>query len=235
MATSLLTGERMYSHDTVRIAAGLMPNARTQKRQTDILKVATKLFLERGYDAVSLDEILERVGGSKTTLYSYYGDKEGLFAATIRNMCRDKLDPLCALDSSDLDPRAALNAIGRHFLSVLSDPQGRALFRAMISEAKRFPKVASIFFAAGPETMIGMLRGKIEHWQKEGLLRSGDAETLAIQFLGLMMGNFHLKSLLGLMEPLTDRQIKAWVDQGVDVFLDGMLARKSKSTTKART
>jgi TetR/AcrR family transcriptional regulator, mexJK operon transcriptional repressor len=220
-------GARMYSHGGVRTLAQLMRNTKTQKKQTDILKVASKLFLEHGYDAVSLDDILERVGGSKTTLYSYYGGKEGLFAATIQNMCRDKLDALRALDSKQLDPSAALNAIGKHFLSILSDPQSRALFRAMISEAERFPKIASTFFAAGPETMIGIVRDKIQQWQKQALLRSGDPEVLAIQFLGLMMGNFHLKSLLGLMEPLTERQIKAWVARGVDVFLDGTLPRKA--------
>jgi len=107
---------------------------------------------------------------------------------------------------------------------MLSDPHGQALFRAMISEAQRFPKIASTFFAAGPQTMIRMLRDNIVHWQKEGLLRSGDAEMLAVQFLGLMMGNLHLKSLLGLMDPMTDKQIKAWVARGVDVFLDGMFA-----------
>jgi len=53
-----------------------MANTRTEKKQADILKVATKLFLERGYDAVSLDDILERVGGSQTTQYRITGAKK---------------------------------------------------------------------------------------------------------------------------------------------------------------
>lgn len=199
--------------------------ARTQKKQTDILNVATQLFLERGYDAVSLDEIIERVGGSKTTLYSYYGSKEGLFAAMIQKTCRDKLAPLLSMDVTDLAPREGLNAIGKQFLTIVTDPKGRAVFRAMISEAQRFPELASTFFAAGPEVTIGVLRRAIEHWQKKGLLRSANPEILAVQFLGIIMGNFHLKSLLGLCGALTKKQIKAWVSRGAEVFLEGAAPR----------
>ncbi len=202
-----------------------MPNARAQKKQTAILTVASQLFLERGYDAVSLDDILERVGGSKTTLYSYYGGKEGLFAAMVQTKCRHKLASFLTMDVADLGPKAGLTALGRQFLSILSDPEGQAMFRAMIAEAQRFPELASTFFAAGPETAIRALRRNIEHWQRVRLLRSGNAEALAVQFLGILMGNFHLKNLLGLAESLTERQINAWVARGVELFLEGTLPR----------
>lgn len=201
----------------------MISRTRTQKKQQDILTVARQLFLERGYDSVSLDDILEQVGGSKTTLYSYYGGKEGLFAATVEKICHDKLGPLLAMDMTDLDPKTALNAIGRQFLAIISDPEGRAFFRAMISEAQRFPELASRFFASGPEVMIRLLRRNIEQWQKKGLLRRGNPEALAGQFLGLMMGDYHLKSLLGLMNSLTPKQIKAWVERGVEIFLKGAM------------
>ncbi len=204
----------------------LISHTRAQKKQQEILTVARQLFLDRGYDAVSLDDILEQVGGSKTTLYSYYGGKEGLFAATVEKMCTDKLGPLLAMDLADLDPRTALNAVGKQFLTIISDPEGRAFFRAMISEAQRFPELASRFFSAGPERMIRLLRRSIEQWQEKGLLRPGNPEALAGQFLGLMMGNYHLKSLLGLMDPLSEKQIKAWVARGTEIFLEGAMAHR---------
>jgi AcrR family transcriptional regulator len=203
----------------------LISNSRNQKKQTDILKVASELFLERGYDAVSLDDILERVGGSKTTLYSYYGGKEGLFAAMVQQVCRNRLDDLLAIDATSLDPAEGLTLLGRQFVSIVTNPEGRSIFRAMIAEAPRFPELAASFFSQGPQATIKTVRHHIEHWQKKGLLRSGNPETLAIQFLGLMMGNFHLKNLLGLGEELSERQIKAWVVRGVQIFLEGMSPR----------
>ena len=200
--------------------------ARTKKRQQHILDTAAKLFLESGYDAVSLDDILERVGGSKTTLYSYYGGKEGLFAAVVEEICRNKLGPLWAMDVREMTPKAGLRAIGKQLLRTLSDPEGTALFRTMIAEAHRFPQLAATFFAAGPETAVRVLRLAIENWQRKGLLRKGNPADFAVQFLGAIMRNFHSKNLLGLMKPLTEKQMEAWVSRGTDVILEGLLPRK---------
>ncbi len=210
----------------------LISSARAQEKQTAILSVASKLFLERGYDAVSLDDILEKVGGSKATLYSYYGGKEGLFAAAVQNTCKCKLASFQTLDIVNLDPKAGLTAFGKQFLRAISDPYGRSMFRAMIAEAERFPKLAAAFFEAGPEAAIRLLQLHIEHWQKSGSLGRGNAEALAIQFIGLIMGNFHLKNLLGLVDKLTEQEINTWVTGGVEVFLTGTLPPADKVLRK---
>lgn len=54
------------------------------ERERQMIDVAEQLFAERGYQAASMDEIAERVGVSKPMLYEYFGSKEGLFVACIR-------------------------------------------------------------------------------------------------------------------------------------------------------
>lgn len=49
-----------------------------------MMSVAEQVFAERGYVAASMDEIAERVGVSKPMLYEYFGSKEGLLVACIR-------------------------------------------------------------------------------------------------------------------------------------------------------
>ncbi len=200
-------------------------NTRTQKRQTNILNVATELFLERGYDAVSLDDVVERTGGSKTTLYSYYGGKEGLFAAIVQKACEDKLAPLLEQDVTGLHPKAGLSSIGRLFISLISNPAGCSLYRMMIAEAERFPDLASAFYAAGPKATVNLLQRHIEHWQKKSMLRSGNSETLAVQFIGIMLGNFSVRHLLGLSSGVSEREIGDWVESGVVLFLEGASGR----------
>lgn len=216
----------MNSQKGVYGSACALASVRAQKKQAVILSIATELFLERGYDAVSLDDILQKAGGSKTTLYTYYGGKEGLFAATVQKLCHDKLSPFLAMNVDHLSPQDGLTALGRQFLTMISDSNGCSLFRAMIAEAQRFPELAATFFASGPEAVIRVLQRTIEHWQRQKLLRQGNAEAMAIQFIGLIMGNFHLKSLLGLVDSLSEGQIHAWVDRGVELFLEGALPRK---------
>jgi AcrR family transcriptional regulator len=58
-----------------------MPRA---DRERQMMSVAEEVFAERGYVAASMDEIAERVGVSKPMLYEYFGSKEGLLVACIR-------------------------------------------------------------------------------------------------------------------------------------------------------
>lgn len=204
-----------------------MPNIRAQEKRTSILDAAAKLFLERGYDAVSLDDILEEVGGSKATLYSYYGGKEGLFAATVESACSCKLASLQEIDLAGLDPEAGLTLLGRKFLQAICDTHGKSLFRTMVAEAERFPQLATAFYQAGPEGVIRVLQRGVETWQAQGLIRPGNPEVLAIQFMGMLMGNFHVKSLLGLVDTLSPEQINEWVSNGVRLFLQGAGAKQN--------
>jgi AcrR family transcriptional regulator len=58
-----------------------MPRA---QRERQMIAVAEEIFAERGYQAASMDDIAERVGVSKPMLYEYFGSKEGLLVACIR-------------------------------------------------------------------------------------------------------------------------------------------------------
>ncbi|MGQ0837995.1 TetR/AcrR family transcriptional regulator [Actinokineospora sp.] len=58
-----------------------MPRA---ERERQMLAVAEEIFAERGYLAAGMDEIAERCGVSKPMIYEYFGSKEGLLVACIR-------------------------------------------------------------------------------------------------------------------------------------------------------
>jgi len=62
-----------------------MKNQRRAHRNTreQIFLTAAELFTEKGYDAVSIREICEKVGVGKPTLYYYFQDKESLLVALI--------------------------------------------------------------------------------------------------------------------------------------------------------
>lgn len=51
-----------------------------------MLAVAEEVFADRGYQATSMDDIAERVGVSKPMIYEYFGSKEGLLVACIRDV-----------------------------------------------------------------------------------------------------------------------------------------------------
>jgi len=59
-----------------------------EQRRERIVRMAWPLFLRKGYDNVSIDEIIGVVGGSKATIYTWFGGKEGLFEEVVRQKCR---------------------------------------------------------------------------------------------------------------------------------------------------
>src|SRR5688500_12358608 len=63
---------------------GLRRQVPRAEREEQMLAAATQLFAERGYANVPMDAIATQTGITKPLLYSYFGSKEGLYAACIR-------------------------------------------------------------------------------------------------------------------------------------------------------
>src|SRR5690349_10717909 len=78
---------------------------RTEQTRSRLIDAALQLFLERGYDAVSIGEITERADLGAGTYYLHFRDKRSLYEALVR---RD----LAALRKSWLDERVARKANG---------------------------------------------------------------------------------------------------------------------------
>ena len=58
-------------------AYGSRPNGRKRadSKRDKIVRSAAKLFLDKGYENVSINDIIDVVGGSKGTIYSNFGSK----------------------------------------------------------------------------------------------------------------------------------------------------------------
>lgn len=66
----------------------------TENAREDILETACHLFSEKGYDAVGVQEICEKAGITKPTLYYYFGSKKGLLQALTEEKGRQLFESL---------------------------------------------------------------------------------------------------------------------------------------------
>jgi AcrR family transcriptional regulator len=55
-----------------------------EKTRGKLLRSGVKLFSARGYDGVSVDEIVNQAGCNKRMLYYYFGNKDGLYVEVLR-------------------------------------------------------------------------------------------------------------------------------------------------------
>src|SRR5689334_11823277 len=102
---------------------------KSERRRAAILDAATAAFLENGFGGTTLDDVIRRSGGSRSTVYEQFGDKEGLFAAIITDACDRILAPLSDGIAAGRDPGSTLYGLARTYMDLLMAPANIALYR----------------------------------------------------------------------------------------------------------
>ncbi|OBS08684.1 TetR/AcrR family transcriptional regulator [Acidihalobacter prosperus] len=200
-------------------------NKRGEARRDALLEAATALFMTHGYEGTSLEMVIERAGGSRRSVYQYFENKEGLFAAAVGAQLDGIVKKLLPAATPDDAPEQVLEVVGRAFVEALLSPPAIALFRIVIGEGKRFPDLGRQAYEKGPVKAYALLAGYLRSLTERGVANIDDAQAAARQLLEMMKGDLHLRALL---QP-------GWVPQGdevarcvrtaVDIFLNGVRAR----------
>ena len=199
---------------------------RGEQRRQALLDAALAVFLEQGYERASIEEVMRRVGGgSKASLYSYFGSKEGLFWEVLGAQCDRFMQDLALPTVADDDPGATLTAVARRYMRQLGEPASRELYRIMIAEAPRFPDLARRFYEQGAERVRDRLGRYLELQHRAGRVVCPEPLLAAMQFFELLKAP-HLRMMLGL-PPLPrglslDRHLKS----AVRIFLYGCANRE---------
>ncbi|MCY4481474.1 MAG: TetR/AcrR family transcriptional regulator [Spirochaetaceae bacterium] len=74
----------------------------------DALDTAIELFAERGYQDTGMGELARRLGLSRSSIYTTFGDKQSLFAQTLQRYTAECRAPGMHALRDDGSPRAAL-------------------------------------------------------------------------------------------------------------------------------
>ena len=194
---------------------------RTVIKREKIVRSAAKLFLERGYDSVSINEIIAVVGGSKETIYSNFGNKAKLFEAVVQQLCADVTIHIDTRSIGSLEEQAT--RIAHSFVSTVLTPQIISFHRLVTSIGREFPAAGRLFYQTGPETVYRIFSEWIAQQQKSGNIRADqDPRRLAILFHDMLIGE-QILSWLTSASSQRDRakRIGQTVELAVSVFLGG--------------
>jgi TetR/AcrR family transcriptional regulator, mexJK operon transcriptional repressor len=202
-----------------RRSAGRTPES-FEKRRDRIVRMAAPLFLKKGYDNVSIDEIIGVVGGSKATIYAWFGGKEGLFEAVVRQKCSDVVLAIHVDTAGSLE--AQLIEIGQSFLAMVLSPPILEFHRLMVSIGRTFPEIGRLFFQTGPASAYNIVATWIAKQQKDGRIGEGDPYRLAVLFLDMLIGEHQLGWLTSVPRAARRDKIDETVQIAVKVFLRGV-------------
>jgi len=215
---------------TIRRGGGGRPTREeAEARDARLLDVATRLFMERGFDSTSIDAVAEAAGVSKPTVYARYRDKRALFAAVLRGRIRRWLAPVSAAaeaqatETSPKSIKTTLHELSRHMVAYTLAPEAGALQRILSAQAVQFPELAKL---ANEEGWLRAVRGVssiLRQSAARGQIKVDDPELAADMFLNLVIGHCKRLALYGIAaDPNTEeRHRKA----AVEFFLSGIRAK----------
>lgn len=191
-------------------------SARGRARLTKILNAATDLFLEVGYEQTSIDAILLRSGGSKSTLYAYFPTKEDLFRSVIDSVV-DNSELGAALDIS-ANARFVLTEFAVSRQRVVLSPRHRAVIGLVIAERERFPDLAQIYWERGPHRSGRQLITYLEALRNREILAIDDAEEAAEFFIGMIFQHWLRQLYYVNLPPPSEEIVRARAERVVARF-----------------
>jgi len=137
------SGTRRAAPRRAKARFGRPPKERAGEVEERILDAARKVFLERGFEGASIDEIAAVARAGKPTIYARFRDKRALFTAV---MTRDIVARIEQFHGEvpavgSIEERLAGAAVAVLRWALDSDRIG--LLRLAIAEVQRFPDLAS--------------------------------------------------------------------------------------------
>jgi AcrR family transcriptional regulator len=191
----------------------------SEERRQAILDAAAGVFLERGFEQTTMEEVAERLGVSKATVYRYFNSKEALFITTVTKTARYYIEILFkSLSSSGDNIRESLDNFARNYVMITTGQEYISVMR-LVYEAARKNDVGKQFY----EQSLGIGEGKLVAFIKDAN-KSGSLKTLsplvaARHLRGLLACGLPDLCMAGVIKTVDDAQIDFEAKAAVDVFL----------------
>jgi TetR/AcrR family transcriptional repressor of mexJK operon len=191
-----------------------------ERRHRGLIETAFRLFLEKGWEGASIDEISRRAGVAKGFIYARYPDKAALFVGAIERLMEDAMGNLQVSEPLPEDVEEGLCAFGQRLLDLVLKPEALAFHRLFIAEAPKFPALAKHFIARNG--MVDLIAGVLADYDDLGALAPREARMRAEHFAILVIGIPRTLALLVGREPPAEEQRR--LRAAVRLFLDGCRA-----------
>jgi AcrR family transcriptional regulator len=191
---------------------------------TDILKIATEIFAEKGYASTSMEAIATKVGITKRTLYIRYPDKMSLYKKITEQIIRNAgvPDPM-----SFPDMRTCLMHHTENYFIIASDPTMRVLRSLGTSELIGVPELAQIAEEMTRDVGIIPIAKTIKETAAKDGLKVSDPEFLAASILDLARGHYDRVQVLKLRNDFASFKFAA--ERIVNLLLAQILSENSEN------
>jgi len=193
-----------------------MPRVKTDEKLEEILEAASRVFSERDFHEVLIDEIAEAGGIGKGTVYRYFRTKEDLYFATILHGL-DRLDGvLLAALPQEASPTRRLERLAREILKFFWNQRSLLM---LLYRDERSLRARRGGLRERHDRLVRLVQGIILDGIERREYRGVDTHTAAELFLGMIRGiNVFRRD---------DDTLDALVTEIVGVFTGGIARAKA--------
>ncbi len=164
-------------------------------RRQQIEDAAYAVLEAKGYGGTSILGIAKQARASNETLYSWYGDKQGLFQALVTRNAEEVKEHLETELETDHDALSILGTLGPKLLTLLTGDRAVALNRAAAADSSG--ELGATLSRAGREAVFPLLERVLLRARDEGALsfeQTGEAVAL---YLDLLIGDQQIRRVIG--------------------------------------
>lgn len=204
-----------------KVATTIKDPGLVAQRRAEIINVATRLFLERGFHKTSIRDIARACPFNLASLYMYVASKEDILFLVAQHLIDEKAKAMATVAVDDKDPAGSFRTALKAYCQIVHQyrPHIRLLYRELdvLSPPRREAVMASL------STVTNVFERIIRSGIDSGVFAATDPRLVALDALFLChLWSLHARALRSITQ-----DIDTFFDMQCEVILRGLLARKA--------
>lgn len=199
---------------------------RAGARPDEVLDAALELFIKKGFAATRVEDIAEKAGISKGSIYLYFPSKqaliEGLVTRAISPVAANTIEMISGFEG---DPRALITLVLNMIATRFADGQVLAIPKLIMREAVSFPEIALMYREQVLERMLPVFEKIIVNGIAGGYFKKVDPELTVRSIMGPIITHLLLSEVFAI-RPRDGLALERLVDNHIRILFDGLSLSK---------
>jgi len=205
-----------------------LSNARWRRRKdarpAEILDAALAVFAEKGYAATRMDDIAQRAGVTKGTIYLYFQSKDAVFRSLVKESIGATIEGVAAAAASFEGSATDLLRMILRGIGTFARVGDRVVLpKIIIAEAGNFPALAEFYRREVIDRGLGLLTSVIARGIARGEFRAVNPEHAARLCIGPLLVAIFWRTTFGRFDTVP-YDLDGLIETHIDVLLRGLAA-----------